>query len=369
MLKYLKYIALAFCCCAIAFPAYAACSSPAGIAGEMGYNETGTNKYQYCDGTNWIDMYDTSSSIGLVGHWKLDETSGTTAIDSAGSNHGTMENGLNANAHSTTGQIENAIDFELSNNQYINVGSDSSLDNLGPLTISAWINSESFTNQGGFGIAGNIFGTDILGAATGYIFYTTPAGGIGFFIDVTNPSGASGANVVYESASNTMSVGSWNHVAVTWDGAIPINTGSIRLYINGTETTYQNINNATGSIDDSTRDKGIGGAYEGTFETFFDGLIDEVRVYNRVLSAAEIMGLLSSCTDKGKMDYNTTSHLFQWCDNNHALHNVSDTNGAGGAGCAASGSLSAGLEGTMQYDTANNKMVFCGGTSWINIPN
>ena len=85
-------------------------------------------------------------------------------------------------------------------------------------------------------------------------------------------------------------------------------------------------------------------------------------------NTAATFGVGISCITTGVMDYTNTKHTYEWCDGS-ALYEVSDTQGAGGAGCAATGALIAGSEGAMQYDTANNKMVFCGGTNWINIPN
>jgi len=55
------FLLLAF----LPLPAFADCTSPAGVAGEMGFDVTGTGFYQYCDGTNWIDMTEnTVSGIG-----------------------------------------------------------------------------------------------------------------------------------------------------------------------------------------------------------------------------------------------------------------------------------------------------------------
>ena len=99
MFKTLKLIAISACCLIVALPAYAACSSPAGVAGEMGYDVTGTGKYEYCNNTSWIVMHDTAST-GPIAHWKLDETSGTTVTDSAGSHNGAMEGGLTGVANS-----------------------------------------------------------------------------------------------------------------------------------------------------------------------------------------------------------------------------------------------------------------------------
>ena len=75
------------------------------------------------------------------------------------------------------------------------------------------------------------------------------------------------------------------------------------------------------------------------------------------------------CTREGKMDYDDNNRVFHWCGENHTPYQVTDSLGGGGGGCPASGALIAGSEGAMQYDTTNNKMVFCGGTNWINIPN
>ena len=49
---------------------------------------------------------------GLIGHWRLDETSGTTATDSAGSNNGSMQGGLSGTNDSVSGQVSTALDFD-----------------------------------------------------------------------------------------------------------------------------------------------------------------------------------------------------------------------------------------------------------------
>ena len=79
-------------------------------------------------------------------------------------------------------------------------------------------------------------------------------------------------------------------------------------------------------------------------------------------------GSTTACTVQGRIDYNSTAHTYQWCGKDSLLQDVTQSPGSGGGSCAASGSKIAGSEGAMQYDTTNNKMVFCGGGSWINIP-
>lgn len=66
------------------FYAQAACTTPAGIAGEMYYNTT-SDAMEYCDDTSWIDngvtVASPTTSI-LVGHWNIYETTGSTITDS-----------------------------------------------------------------------------------------------------------------------------------------------------------------------------------------------------------------------------------------------------------------------------------------------
>src|SRR5207244_13011036 len=78
-------------------------------------------------------------------------------------------------------------------------------------------------------------------------------------------------------AGGTVPLNSWTHLAVTYDGA------TLRLYVNGIQTAAQAV---TGSLLSSTAPLRIGG--DAPWGEYFSGTIDEVRVYNRALSAAEI---------------------------------------------------------------------------------
>jgi hypothetical protein len=72
-------------------------------------------------------------------------------------------------------------------------------------------------------------------------------------------------------------VNTWSHVAGTYDGT------TLRLYVNGTQVTSKAV---TGSIVSSTGPLRIGG--NSIWGEYFRGRIDEVRIYNRALSAPEI---------------------------------------------------------------------------------
>ena len=101
----------------------------------------------------------------------------------------------------------------------------------------------------------------------------------------SNPSRPAGyINSGFDKEATTgpqLPVGVWSHIAVTYDNT------AIRLYVNG---ALRSTFTTTGAISASTAPLQIGGnnvfSLPGT--EFFAGLIDEVRVYNRALSATEI---------------------------------------------------------------------------------
>jgi len=72
-------------------------------------------EYKFFDGNQYVSMTPEWPDVteGLVGHWKLDETEGTTAADSVGSNNGTMNGGLDAASDSSTGAVGTALTFEV----------------------------------------------------------------------------------------------------------------------------------------------------------------------------------------------------------------------------------------------------------------
>ena len=74
-----------------------------------------------------------------------------------------------------------------------------------------------------------------------------------------------------------LALNTWTHLAATYSGSV------LNLYVNGTQVASQP---ATGQIVSSTGALKFGG--NAIWSEWFNGLIDEVRVYNRALSAAEI---------------------------------------------------------------------------------
>jgi len=86
-----------------------------------------------------------------------------------------------------------------------------------------------------------------------------------------------GGATQYTSGPTANPVNAWTHVALTYDGTI------LRLHVNGTQVASRA---ATGAIQATTNPLWIGG--NTPYGEYFQGLIDEARVYNRALTQTDI---------------------------------------------------------------------------------
>jgi hypothetical protein len=118
------------------------------------------------------------------------------------------------------------------------------------------------------------------GANWGYIFeFLTTTGKINLYLDKANPSWA---NV----AETGIQLKEWTHLAATYDGK------TIHYYFNGNpDGTYSNI--PGGAIASNQDNVHLGGRKVGEPHNF-DGIIDEVRIYNRALNEAEVKANMTS---------------------------------------------------------------------------
>jgi glucose/arabinose dehydrogenase len=196
-------------------------------------------------------------STGLVGAWGFDEATGTTAGDSSGSgNIGTI-----SGATRTTGKYGGALSFD-GVNDWVTVPDANSLD-VNRMTLEAWVRPS---------VVGN-WRTVLLKEQPGQLAYALYAS-----TDNSRPSGH-----VFTTAdmalrgSSALTANTWSHLAFTWDGA------TSRIYVNGTQVASAAL---TGTAATSASSLRIGG--NSIWGEWFSGAIDEVRIYNRALSAAEV---------------------------------------------------------------------------------
>jgi Concanavalin A-like lectin/glucanases superfamily/Calx-beta domain len=195
---------------------------------------------------------------GLVAAFSFDEGAGTTALDDSG-------NGLNgaiSGATWSTGRNGGALSFD-GVDDWVTVDDHALLD-VTRVTVSAWIRPSVRTpwmtvlmKETGTGLA--------------YALYANN--------DASRPAGEILVNGVIRIATGTAAVATtgWTHLAYTYDGA------NMRMYVNGVlvRTVAR-----TGNITASTGPLRIGG--NEVWGEFFTGLIDDVRVYNRALTLAEV---------------------------------------------------------------------------------
>ena len=106
--------------------------------------------------------------------------------------------------------------------------------------------------------------------------------GIGILIrgSILLPAGGGtfDGTVAYVGGDTGSAVGAWTHVAVTFDG------DTLRMFVDGLEVSHDRV---SGIIQDSTAPLWIGG--NSPYGEYFEGVIDELRVYNRALDPSEIV--------------------------------------------------------------------------------
>lgn len=208
-------------------------------------------------------------SSGLVGYWPLDDAHGTTAADMSGGGHnGTLSNG----PAWTTGKLGAALAFNGSTTA-VDINQ-SILTTSSSFSVAAWVQLTDLSN---WHTAVSQDGSNI----SGFFLQFTSSGQFAF--SLVNSDSASGAT--------TRATSTFNPVANTWYHLVGVYDASAlqsHLYVNGvlqSTVTVPAAWNATGETVIG-RAKWNGGAVD-----YWSGKIDDVRLYNRALSAADAANL------------------------------------------------------------------------------
>jgi hypothetical protein len=207
---------------------------------------------------------------GLVGHWKLDEGSGNVVSDSSRTNNpGTLVNGPSW----VRGKLGTALSFD-GNTGVVSVPASAALFDLRKrgLTVSAWI----FPRNGARGHL-----VDKSNANVGWLMAFKSDGRIQFSGDAFQ------GPELQRLSSKPVALTAWHHVAATWDG--DRSASHAHIYINGVLSDGQGIDGSGNFREGSSPTLSIGNRR--SQDRGFDGLIDDVRVYNRVLTLGEILNL------------------------------------------------------------------------------
>ena len=207
---------------------------------------------------------------GLVGWWKFDEGSGATAADSSGNtNTGTLSGSTLPTWG--TGPLAGDLSFDGSTS-YVNVPTSSSLNIAGNLSVGAWVKINSFKDYGVI-IEKGSGGT---AATMNYAIWTYANRAISFYI-------ADGINSQFLTYTAPVGFeGSWHHITGTVDGS------KVHLYVDGSEKSsfFQTVTPAGNSYPVSISIPSY----------VLNGQIDDVRIYNRALSSAEVSALYAEAT-------------------------------------------------------------------------
>jgi hypothetical protein len=191
----------------------------------------------------------------LVGHWKLDGD----ANDSAGSNHGTL---LGNPTWVNDPQRGWCLDLD-GDGDYVDVGQDSSLTFTDEITLSCWIKVRAFDRNW----------NAIITKGDDWVLARTRDDNRVAFLCLGLAGG--GWPEVY---SGDVNDGNWHHIAGVYDGA------SLSLYQDGGSVDSRAVH---GRINSNWRQVLIGENGQAA-NRFWNGLIDDVRLYNRPLAAEEI---------------------------------------------------------------------------------
>ncbi len=203
------------------------------------------------------------SDTSLVGWWKLDDGSGTTALDSSSGKHnGTLTNG----PVWTNGHYGGAIQFD-GVDDYVDTGWN---DNLATWTIACWVTSSAAPSSSGAP-------SGPLHREGNYQINWNHNGGWAGYL------GANIGGSWMGTTFGTLEANTWYHLCGTFDGA------NMTAYTNGVQASTLSAS-GTPSAESSTLKLGRHAANT----QYFGGLVDDARVYNRALILSEIKLVMMS---------------------------------------------------------------------------
>ncbi|MFH1473594.1 MAG: LamG-like jellyroll fold domain-containing protein [Candidatus Aenigmatarchaeota archaeon] len=278
-----------------------------------------------CDEIPGTDYCVVSGGGGLIGFWNFD---GNT-LDSSGNGN----DGTNNGASWVSGISGQALDFNNLEGDYVNVDDSPSLD-VDYITLSTWIYVNQYLNDQR--IVSREYGT-----TEPYNIYSLILSGTGerklqFRIA---RDGQATRDIITSDAD--IPLNTWTHVAATYDGSTAV------VYINGDPN--KTILGLPGTIIDSDRPVLIGSS-EFYTPRFFDGIIDEVEIWDRALTPAEIQAEYQQYAPSGLigfwgLDGDATDSTPN--NNDGTEVNIDSSDWKTGADCVSGGCLE--LNGVDEY--------------------
>jgi hypothetical protein len=205
-----------------------------------------------------------AGEANLVAYYKFSETIGTTLADSKGSNTGTLYNMVGNEWETSSAMFgpKNCLDFDGTNDRVISTSKPAVIANS-TLTIEAWVRPDV--------IKESVF------AAHGNTYLSIGMTSSGEVVSRTYNAENGGGQI--NNSGYFLETGSWYHIA-----AVFLN-GESTIYVNGLKVG--STNPCTNSSAPNGREYYVGWGYI-VNETYFDGQIDEVRIWSTARTASEI---------------------------------------------------------------------------------
>lgn len=227
---------------------------------------------QPIDSIQFLTFGTNSLLNGLMAYWKLDD-SGSTAEDAHSTNDGTISAGVTTGE---TGVIGDAFKF---NGTTSNVSFGTACRPTEAISISLWFNIADITSGGNRWFVGNaVYSTNWCG----YWVAINLSGQINFRL------GTNTATLLDKTYGTGLDNGAWHHVVATWDGT------NAYIYIDNVKSAATAYSTDIVYVSACHLRMGSNAYADGTF---YGGLLDEVAIYNRALTDAEVEDLY------GKLPY------------------------------------------------------------------
>jgi len=225
--------------------------------------------------TEITELYQNTPNPGtgnqdFISHWKLNSNSGSTAIDSESTNNGTI-----TGAQWVTGVEGSALEFN-GNSNYVSIPNASNLNLTQEITIMAWAktreNKTAKIAQKGDWDGHGIYQDNWNGWKCGIRMETNTSHSINW---------GDGIPMFDE----------WYLITMTYDGT------NLKLFVNG---QLKNSKSVSGNLKINNRVFSIGS--DNGSQKFFNGSIDDVRIYGKALSQAEIQFIFNNAGNTGNTD-------------------------------------------------------------------
>ena len=237
----------------------------------VSWNSVSWNSTSTTESAPQYSCYDVSPT-GLLGQWRMDETNGTLIADASGNNNvGLFESDV---SRQSNGKRNGAVEL---NGGVINIASPANLSTVtDQLTVSLWLN-RTRAADGWQAAISRQYGDDLDDQ---------------FYLSIVDDSYVFGINTPNDGNQHTWGgvngLNQWVHLAGVYDGS------QITLYVNG---VAMNSRPMSGQLNTGAKPLLIGGnANTGdpnVADELFAGQVDDIRIYRRALSTAEIMLLAS----------------------------------------------------------------------------